>query len=65
MVGELKNNDTIAEDKISDAEYITQLESEIDVKLAKIEADKVVWLGLILIVGLNCIIYTIAKYGSN
>lgn len=65
MVGELKNNDTISEDKISDAEYITQLESEIDVKLAKIEADKVVWLGLILIVGLNCIIYTIAKYGSN
>lgn len=65
MAGESENKDTTSEDEMSDAEYIMQLESEIDVKLAKIEADKVVRLALIFIIGLYFIIYVIAKYGSN
>ena len=65
MAGELENNDTVSEEKMSDAEYITMLESGLDVKLAEIEAKQAV---VILIVGFTAacaLFYIILAYGSN
>lgn len=65
MAGELENNDTVSEEEMSDAEYITMLKSKTDVKLAEIEAKRVV---VILIVGFTAVCalsYIILAYGPN